>query len=238
MGFNAIIPLPKQRVFAVGADFLRIYHYDFARKVVNLIDPNNNYPNYDPCIYVKQVTSNNIIMCKKMVCYIYNLQKYASEKIIQLTAFMKFLNGDKEIKVIDKKNLNYNDDKFLYCKAFSKKEFGICYNDYIFLLNVPEGNVITHFKVDESGLYSKNNKFFKRFTVAINKTKGVKKYYFVWIEKLNLIRIFEKNEKKETKKEDVFLDTARNAVNFLSNGNDDVILINDIKVQNEVYNIK
>ena len=239
--YNAVIPLTKQRVFTVGADFLRMYHYDLTKKEIKMIDPNNNYQNYDPCIYVKQVTSSYIIMCKKLVCFIYNLQKFSSDKIISLSVLMKFLNGDKNFKNInDEKKLNYNNEnKFIKCKVFSKKEFGLCYNDTIFIVSIPEGNIITHFKINDNSLYTKTNKYFKRFTVVINKMKDIKKFYFVWIENLNTLKIFEKNE-NANKNEECELSGDKHVVNFLSNNNDDIILNKELEFNKEriIFNVK
>ena len=92
-GYQGIIPLPRERILAVGGDFLRIYHYNLYKKELKFVEPNNNYPNYDITIYVKQITSCYVVICKKTVCYLYNIQKYSSDKIIYLKSIIKLLNN-------------------------------------------------------------------------------------------------------------------------------------------------
>ena len=170
-GYQGVLPLPRERILAVGADFLRIYHYNLYKKELKFVEPNNNYPNYDKTIYVRQITSCYVVICKKTVCYLYNIQKYSSDKIIYLKSIIKLLNNKKSFKGITKNDLNINDDYFSNCKIFSKREFGLCYHDFIFLVSVPEGCIVTYFNI--SNLYcvtnfQYNKKYMKRMNIFIN----------------------------------------------------------------------
>ena len=89
-GYQGVIPLPRERILAVGGDFLRIYHYNLYKKELKFVEPNNNYPNYDITIYVRQITSCYVVICKKTVCYLYNIQKYSSDKIIYLNQLLNY----------------------------------------------------------------------------------------------------------------------------------------------------
>ena len=90
-GYQGVLPLSRERIFSGGADFLRIYHYNLYKKELKFVEPNNNYPNYDKTIYVRQITSCYAVICKKTVCYLYNIQKYSSDKIIYLKSIIKLL---------------------------------------------------------------------------------------------------------------------------------------------------
>ena len=198
-GYQGVIPLPRESILAVGADFLRIYHYNLYKKELKYVEPNNNYPNYDKTIYVKQITSFYVIICKKTVCYLYNIQKYTSDKIIYLKSIIKLLTNKKSFKGIAKNDFDISEDCFSNCKIFSKREFGLCYNDFIFLVSVPEGSIITYFDVSNSSSISNidtNKKFMKRMNIIINTKKEMKKFYFVWYENTSLINIYTKNENK------------------------------------------
>ena len=200
-GYQGVLPLPRERILAVGSDFLRIYHYNLYKKELKFVDPNNNYPNYDKTIYVKQITSYYVVICKKTVCYLYNIQKYSSDKIIYLKSLIKLLNNKKSFKGITKTDLSPNDDYFSNCKIFSKREFGLCYNDFIFLVSVPEGSIVTYFDISNLNSVSINNlenikKYMKRMNIFINIKKEMKKYYLVWYENSKIINIYKKNETK------------------------------------------
>lgn len=197
-GYQGIIPLPKERILAVGGDFLRIYHYNLCKKELKFVEPNNNYPTYYKTIYVRQITSCYIVNCKTTVCYLYNIMKYTSDKIIYLKSIIKLLNNKKSFKGISKNDLD-NDDCFSNCKVFSKREFGLCYNNFIFLVSVPEGSIVTYFDVSQSFslINSEKNKIYmKRMNIFINAKKDIKKFYFIWYENSNIAKIFTKNEKK------------------------------------------
>ena len=198
-GYQGVLPLPRERILAVGADFLRIYHYNLYKKELKFVEPNNNYPNYDKTIYVRQITSCYVVICKKTVCYLYNIQKYSSDKIIYLKSIIKLLNNKKSFKGITKNDLDINDDYFSNCKVFSKREFGLCYNDFIFLVSVPEGCIVTYFDVSKSISITNlenSKKYMKRMNIFINIKKEMKKYYFIWYENSNLVKIFTKTDKK------------------------------------------
>ena len=198
-GYQGVIPLPRERIFTVGGDFLRIYHYNLYKKELKFVEPNCNYPNYEITIYVRQITSNYVVICKKTVCYLYNLQKYCSDKIIYLKSIIKLLNNKKSFRGITKTDFLEDNDIFSNCKIFSKREFGLCYNNFIFLVSVPEGSIITYFDVSISNLLSSfenSKKCIKRMNIIINTKKEMKKYYLVWNENSNLIKLFAKNDKK------------------------------------------
>ena len=248
-GYQGIIPLPRERILAVGGDFLRIYHYNLYKKELKFVEPNNNYPNYDITIYVKQITSCYVVICKKTVCYLYNIQKYSSDKIIYLKSIIKLLNNKKSFKGISKNDIN-NDDYFLNCKVFSKREFGLCYLNFIFLVSVPEGSIITYFDVSNS-FYINNSenikKYMKRMNIFVNSKKEMKKFYFVWHENSNLIKIYTKNENKINMNDKFIIPNNNNSDNherhnlIVFNNKDELISFErEIKLLNEkiIFNIK
>ena len=248
-GYQGIIPLPRERILAVGGDFLRIYHYNLYKKELKFVEPNNNYPNYDITIYVKQITSCYVVICKKTVCYLYNIQKYSSDKIIYLKSIIKLLNNKKSFKGISKNDIN-NDDYFLNCKVFSKREFGLCYLSFIFLVSVPEGSIITYFDVSNS-FYINNSenikKYMKRMNIFVNSKKEMKKFYFVWHENSNLIKIYTKNENKINMNDKFIIPNNNNSDNherhnlIVFNNKDELISFErEIKLLNEkiIFNIK
>jgi len=248
-GYQGIIPLPRERILAVGGDFLRIYHYNLYKKELKFVEPNNNYPNYDITIYVKQITSCYVVICKKTVCYLYNIQKYSSDKIIYLKSIIKLLNNKKSFKGISKNDIN-NDDYFLNCKVFSKREFGLCYLSFIFLVSVPEGSIITYFDVSNS-FYINNSenikKYMKRMNIFVNSKKEMKKFYFVWHENSNLVKIYTKNENKINMNDKFIIPNNNNSDNherhnlIVFNNKDELISFErEIKLLNEksIFNIK
>ena len=248
-GYQGIIPLPRERILAVGGDFLRIYHYNLYKKELKFVEPNNNYPNYDITIYVKQITSCYVVICKKTVCYLYNIQKYSSDKIIYLKSIIKLLNNKKSFKGISKNDIN-NDDYFLNCKVFSKREFGLCYLSFIFLVSVPEGSIITYFDVSNS-FYINNSenikKYMKRMNIFVNSKKEMKKFYFVWHENSNLVKIYTKNENKINMNNKFIIPNNNNSDNherhnlIVFNNKDELISFErEIKLLNEkiIFNIK
>ena len=248
-GYQGIIPLPRERILAVGGDFLRIYHYNLYKKELKFVEPNNNYPNYDITIYVKQITSCYVVICKKTVCYVYNIQKYSSDKIIYLKSIIKLLNNKKSFKGISKNDIN-NDDYFLNCKVFSKREFGLCYLSFIFLVSVPEGSIITYFDVSNS-FYINNSenikKYMKRMNILVNSKKEMKKFYFVWHENSNLVKIYTKNENKINMNDKFIIPNNNNSDNherhnlIVFNNKDELISFErEIKLLNEkiIFNIK
>ena len=248
-GYQGIIPLPRERILAFGGDFLRIYHYNLYKKELKFVEPNNNYPNYDITIYVKQITSCYVVICKKTVCYLYNIQKYSSDKIIYLKSIIKLLNNKKSFKGISKNDIN-NDDYFLNCKVFSKREFGLSYLSFIFLVSVPEGSIITYFDVSNS-FYINNSenikKYMKRMNIFVNSKKEMKKFYFVWHENSNLVKIYTKNENKINMNDKFIIPNNNNSDNherhnlIVFNNKDELISFErEIKLLNEkiIFNIK
>ena len=203
-GYQGVIPFKKEKIFAVGADFLKVFNYNLEQKKLTSVDPNNSYKSYDKAIYVKQITSIYIILCKKTACYLYNLLKYTSEKIIYLKALIKLLNFKRQFKelkdVKDLKDtkgdsnilLNMNEDFFSNCKIFTKNEFGLSYKNYIFMVSVPEGCITTFFDVSRIG-YENIKKYMKRMNIFVNLEKEKKKYYFIWCKDSNVIDIYSKN---------------------------------------------
>ena len=89
-GYQGIIPITKDKIFAVGADFLKVFNYNLNRKQLINIEPNNSYPSYENILYVKKIIYIYIVICKKTVCYLYNLLKYTSDKIIYLKSIIKY----------------------------------------------------------------------------------------------------------------------------------------------------
>ena len=204
-GYQGVIPFKKGKIFAVGADFLKVFNYNLEQKKLTSVDPNNSYKSYDKAIYVKQITSTYIIICKKTACYLYSLLKYTSEKIIYLKAIIKLLNLKSQYKdlkdvkdIKDTKGdssilLNMNIDFFSNCKIFTKNEFGLSYKNYIFMVSVPEACITTYF--DVSRIWHENiKKYMKRMNIFVNVEKEKKKYYFIWCKDSNVIDIYSKNQ--------------------------------------------
>lgn len=188
-GFQGILPLPYQRILVIGADFLKIYHYDLKKKELKIVDPNQTFPTYGKIIYFRQISDNHIIICKKSICYIYNILKFSLDKIIYLKAIIKILNDNQ-----NKIELNPQEDFFSNCKIFSKRKFCLCYKEYIFIVNSPEGNIMTYFKPFNNKKICKI--FIKRCNIFINLKKEVKKFYFIWQENSNFVKIFNKMKRK------------------------------------------
>ena len=88
-----------------------------------------------------------------------------------------------------------NEDYFSNCKILSKNEFGLCYKDYIFIISVPDGNIITYFNIYIKG-FENIKKYMKRMNITINSKKEKKKYYFIWTKNSNSIYIYNKNNIK------------------------------------------
>ena len=205
-GFQGIVTLPRERILAVGADFLRIYHYNLSRKELKFVEPNYNYPTYEKTIYARQINSFFVIICKLTACYLYNIEKGASDRIIYLKSIIKLLNCKKSIKGATKTEFNINEDYFSNCKILSKREFGLCYRSFIFLVCVPEGGIFTYFDVTgTTNSMDISKKYFKRMNIFLNMKRDIKKFYFIWPENANSIKIYAKNEKKIHRKRERFV---------------------------------
>ena len=226
-GFQGVIPLPRERILAVGGDFLRIYHYNLSKKELKFVEPNYNYPNYENTIYVRQITSYYVVICKKTVCYLYNIDKLASDRVIYLKSILKLLNHKKAIKGVTKTDINTNEDYFSNCKIFSKREFGLCYRSFIFLVSVPEGGIFTYFDVSNTtNSMDTSKKFFKRMIIFLNMKQDMKKYYLIWPESASSIKIYAQKEQKAHKKRERFIIPASKSNGTEVNERHNLLVIN------------
>ena len=205
-GFQGVITLSRERILAVGADFLRIYHYNLHKKELKFVEPNNNYQTYEATIYVRQMSIHHVVICKRTVCYLYNIEKLAADRVIYLKSIIKFLNLRGSFRNITKTDINLEEDYFSNCKVFSKREFGLCYRSFIFLVCVPEGGIYTYIDVSNStNIMDNSKKYIKRMIIFLNMNRDLKKFYFIWRENANSVKIYVKQEKKVHKKRERFV---------------------------------
>ena len=196
-GFQGIVTLPRERILAVGADFLRVYHYNLSKKELKFVEPNNTYPTYENTIYVRQISSHHVVICKKTVCYLYNIDKMSSDRVIYLKSIIKLLNNKKSFKGIVKTDIDLNEDYFSNCKVFSKREFGLCYRSFIFLVSVPEGGIFTFFDVSNStNIMDNSKKYIKRMNIFLSMNQDLKKFYLIWPENANSVKIYVNQEQR------------------------------------------
>ena len=250
-GFQGIIPLPRERILAVGADFLRVYHYNLSKKELKFVEPNNTYPTYENILYVRQISSHHVVICKKTVCYLYNIDKCSSDRVIYLKSIIKLLNNKKSFKGIVKTDLDLNEDYFSNCKVFSKREFGLCYRSFIFLVSVPEGGIFTYIDVSNStNIMDNSKKYIKRMNIFLNMNQDMKKFYLIWPEGANSIKIYVNQEQRIHKKRERFVIPPSNNTGQEISEKHNLLIINSkeemisyvrnifLGVEQRVYNVK
>ena len=239
-GFQGLLTLSRERILTVGADFLRIYHYNLTKRQLKYIEPNNNYPTYEATIYVRQMTSYYAVICKRSACYLFNLEKYCSDKIIYLKSIIILLNIRNSFKNIKKTDINLAEDYFSNCKVLSKREFGLCYRSFIFLVCVPEGGIFTYFDVSNStNIMDCSKKYMKRMNVFLDMKQPMKKYYLIWPENASSIKVYSKQEKKIHPKRERYTIPYSNCLNPDEAERHSLLVINTkeeiIKYEKNIY---
>ena len=238
-GFQGIVTLPRERILAVGADFLRVYHYNLSKKELKFVEPNNTYPTYENTIYVRQISSHHVVICKKTVCYLYNIDKMSSDRVIYLKSIIKLLNDKKSFKGIVKTDIDLNEDYFSNCKVFSKREFGLCYRSFIFLVSVPEGGIFTFFDVSNStNIMDNSKKYIKRMNIFLSMNQDLKKFYLIWPENANSVKIYVNQEQRiHKKRERFFIPPSNNTGQEVSERHNLLIINSKEEVISYVRNI-
>ena len=238
-GFQGIVTLPRERILAVGADFLRVYHYNLSKKELKFVEPNNTYPTYENTIYVRQISSHHVVICKKTVCYLYNIDKMSSDRVIYLKSIIKLLNNKKSFKGIVKTDIDLNEDYFSNCKVFSKREFGLCYRSFIFLVSVPEGGIFTFFDVSNStNIMDNSKKYIKRMNIFLSMNQDLKKFYLIWPENANSVKIYVNQEQRiHKKRERFFIPPSNNTGQEVSERHNLLIINSKEEVISYVRNI-
>lgn len=199
-GFQGIVTLPGERILAVGVNFIKAFHYNLSDDNLNFIEIKSDFPTNEKAIYIRLITNNYLLLCKRTLCYIFNIDKNVVEKTLYLKSFLKLLHIKNEI--------NASKDYFSNCKIFSKNEFGLCYKNLIFLLHAPEGFITSYIELTD---YDLNTKIYMK-RMILNLEKNVKRFYMFWDKNRSEINVYTKKEKD--KNEEVLMNQERNIILF------------------------